>query len=593
MDCGPPHPDVSGHDAFPDTFSAPPEEDFGDLSIHDQLDTYRNPLDTNLLAASFQFAKDCEPWSAGRLSDIGHKALGQHELSVLQDSFADIERTTSIDETVGWCYPSPSSSASSTSSDDWALAPSNQIRLSIELTGVLHDLFHTRTCGILSIKNGYQENPWRTALWPMSACEPALHYALLSMTASHVTAQYPELRMKALEFQTTSIELLRNNIASMRSDAALATALVLAFSESWHSHIYSGIHHLRGAREFIMNGLAEQEQMIMNGEELSRIRFLRSTWLYMDVIARLTAVAGEDPDDLDLMLAPEIGPQQPLHEIDPLMGCAATLFPLLGAVANLVKKVRRTTRTPLREVAKAASLRDQIQNWQVPANFIAPKDETLEIDHSRQTAEAYRYATLLFLFQSVPMICIEEPAALAERALRHLAAVPVTSPATIIHIFPLLAAGCEASSAEDREFVTERWDAMRDRMCIGNLDRCWDVMREVWNRRDAAGASSSFAAPNNPSDILADDVRIPGCIDPWLVSNAPSASHLPSPGRDEPGRPRVKIDPELTVRGNLHWVAVMGDMRWESRFLPYSWTSAPISWSTPMTWLTLWLVLLG
>lgn len=447
------------------------------------------------------------------------------------------------------------------------MAPSNQITLSVELTGVLHDLFHTRTCGILSIKNGHQENPWRTALWPMTMYEPALHYALLSMTASHVAAQYPELRMKALEFQTTSIELLRNNIASMRSDAALATTLVLAFSESWHSHIYTGILHLRGAREFIMTGLAEQEQTIMNGEELARIRFLRSTWLYMDVIARLTAVGGEDPDDLDLMLAPAIGPQQPLHEIDPLMGCAATLFPLIGAVANLVKRVRKTTRTPLREVARAASLRDQIQNWQVPANFIAPKDETLEIDHSRQTAEAYRYATLLFLSQSVPMICIEEPAALAERTLSHLATVPVASSATIIHIFPLLAAGCEASSAEDREFVKERWDAMKDRMCIGNLDRCWDVMKEVWARRDAAGASSLFAATNNPSDVSADDTCIPGCIDPWLVNNAPSAPHLLSPGRDETGRPRVKIHPELTIRGNLHWVAVMRDMRWESRFL--------------------------
>jgi hypothetical protein len=67
--------------------------------------------------------------------------------------------------------------------------------------------FDKQTCGILSVKDGPTENPWRTLIWPL----------------------------------TTGIE-------KMRTDTALATTLVLAFSESWDQHISTGIEHLRGAR---------------------------------------------------------------------------------------------------------------------------------------------------------------------------------------------------------------------------------------------------------------------------------------------------------------------------------------------------------
>ena len=43
------------------------------------------------------------------------------------------------------------------------------------------------------------------------------------------------------EHMKKSIKALRNGIGKMDSDAALATTLVLAFSESWDVHISTGI----------------------------------------------------------------------------------------------------------------------------------------------------------------------------------------------------------------------------------------------------------------------------------------------------------------------------------------------------------------
>ena len=486
----------------------------------------------------------------------------------LQDgavSLDDIEEVLRPPDTIGrFPYPSPSPSQS----PQLSCSPVSPITISLdpEFSGMLHRLFHERTCGILSIKNGPDENPWSTLLWPIIFDDPSLYYAMLSLTASHASSQFPELKVKGLEFMTASMELFRSNLSRMRCDTALATALILAFAESWHSHIYTGIMHLRGARNLIMQGLQHQDSYL-DEEGLERLDFLRGTWVYMDVIARLTTLGGEDPEDLDCIVMPTYGPETVIHKIDPLMGCATTLFPLIGAVASLVKTVRKSAKTPLRIVAKAASLRDSIVKWQIPSQFVPPRDETLEIDHSRHTAEAYRWATVLYLYQSVPMICTQEPSELAELTLRHLAAVPIASRATIIHIFPLLAAGCEATSDDDRAFVAERWEKMIERMCIGNLDRCWDVVKEVWERRDDLVERSIPASPRRASSHgeREEAEEIKTCS----LKNMARRISMPSNERSKEQGPgnMVKIDPRFTVRGKLHWVAVMLERGWESEYL--------------------------
>ena len=476
-------------------------------------------------------------------------------------------------------YPSPPLTQPS-SPLEIPFGPSPNINLDPEFSGFLHLLFHDHTCGILSIKNGLGENPWWNLLWPMAFTDAALYYSTLAMTASHAaSSRYPALRHKALALQTTGIHLLQANMSKMRSDTALATALVLAFAESWHSHIYSGIIHLRGARRMILQGLEQQASTEMDAIDQDRMQFLQSTWVYMDVIARLTALGGDDPEDLDSIVLPTMyGPEAVIHEIDPLMGCATTLFPLIGAIASLIKEVRKSRKTLLQTITRAAVLRDQVIKWEAPARFNPPRDETLEIDHSRHTAEAYKYATILYLYQAVPMVCTEEPSKLAKETLLHLAAVPDSSRATIIHIFPLLAAGCEASSAGDRAFVEERWAAMRNRMCIGNLDRCWDVVKEVWNRRDDVRRRSpgwasphsrrqSFqdtgsAASSRPhSPLRAEEIKT--CSPRSIMERDSSNTSRQGSKEKGPGN-KVKIDPEMTVRGPLHWVAVMTEKKWES-----------------------------
>ncbi|PQE30854.1 c6 finger domain-containing protein [Rutstroemia sp. NJR-2017a WRK4] len=459
--------------------------------------------------------------------------------------------------------------------------------------------FDKQTCGILSVKDGPTENPWRTLVWPLARDSPALYHAIASMTAFHTSKEKPALRVDGMEHMRRSIRSLATGIEKMRTDTALATTLVLAFSESWDQHISTGIEHLRGAKILVNQALMKHSKRSLVGDDLARLKFLCNTWVYMDVIARLTSIDDDDSTDFEHVLSPlntSTSFPSASTEIDPLMGSAATLFPLIGRAANLCRKVRKLSSNSIAIISQAMELKQAIEQWSPCTTFSSPEDPTSEIQHALQTAEAYRYATLLHLHQAVPEIPSLTSAQLAKKVLVYLATVPLSSRLVIVQIYPLLAAGCEASEDEDRKWVDERWQSMAQRMWIGNIDRCWEVMQEVWSRRDAVareteqenlrkagkrdmgmlyseGSMRKFEEELaneeiNFSDLLNDTGILSRRASPagQRRSIAAQGGFAEAKRRQEPIT--EDMDPELTVRGRLHWVGVMKDWEWESTLTP-------------------------
>ncbi|TVY24169.1 Beauvericin cluster-specific repressor [Lachnellula hyalina] len=448
--------------------------------------------------------------------------------------------------------------------------------------------FDKQTCGILSVKDGPTENPWRTLIWPLARDSPALYHAIASMTAFHTSKERPALRVDGMEHMRRSIRSLATGIEKMRTDTALATTLVLAFSESWDQHISTGIEHLRGAKILVNQALTAHKKRNVSGDEFARLRFLCNTWVYMDVIARLTSVDDDEYSDFDHIL-PALNTFTPNTEIDPLMGCAATLFPLIGRAANLCRKVRKVETNSIQLISQAIELKEAIEQWSPPPGsaFERPEDPTSEIQHALQTAEAYRYATLLYLHQAVPEIPSFTSAQLAKKVLVYLATVPLSSRLVIVQIYPLLAAGCEAWDSEDRQWVEERWGSMVSRMWIGNIDRCFEVMQEVWSRRDNDAAEkaekensrrggvrmvhSESSKRKFEEELALDDMF---SFSDMLNANSTGSSGDRQKRRNTlgsigGGKKRMEpateeMDPELTVRGRMHWVGVMKDWEWES-----------------------------
>lgn len=509
--------------------------------------------------------------------------------------------------------PSNSSSTSSRSTDFTLFRPP---RLEPQSPEMLMCRFVQETCAILSVKDGPTENPWRTLVLEMGQGCEALSHAISSMSALHGATRNVQLRSAGIGHMNKSIRRLSSEIQSMRLDQALATSLALALGEGWDEKISTGIVHLKGAKELLYKALMEQNQNMERGQltraDAKRMKFLCNTYVYLDVIARLTSTEDNGYVDLDQMLYLADRPfRNNEMEIDPLMGCATTLFPLMGKAASLIQRVRKTQVNGLNIIDEANSLRERLLDWNPPDHHLVeqPEDPNSNVHHAIHTAEAYRQAILLHLHQAVPELASEPSYVLAHNIMRTLAGVPLSSNTLIVQIYPLLVGSCEMVSLEDREFATKRWEAMMRRLSIVNVTSCWHIVREVWSRRDlhmqkqrlglgpgSAPVRSRSQMQNFPpglkrrttgTEAVSDQdlIDIPQTDDTVFlepegrppkrrltfdVQSRPEFAHAggrhPTSTSRRPGDgPILNIEPEYTVRGHLHWLAVMEDWRWEGK----------------------------
>ena len=533
------------------------------------IDLYARPSDP----LDYQSMEPIPAYRNRRLRD-------QQMSSAMEEDVEEVVREPASPDTLMIPMSSPTHSDSSSSSESIVLSP----KFDTYGQEMLLKRFNAETCGILSIKNGPLENPWKMMLWPLAMTEPALHHAISAMTAFHASKDDRKLRHVGVQHMTKSIRHLSLGLNTMRIDTALSTTLVLAFCESWDLLISTGIKHLRGAKDQIFRLMENCSSDAIPQQSLERIGFLVRTWVYMDVIARLTSLEGDDSEAFDILSNPICQISMQGHGIDPLMGCASTMFPTIGRVGNLIRKVRQTRKNSYKVIEEATILKAQLEKWKAPPHFEEPREN---VEQALFTAEAYRSATLLYLYQAVPEISLgsvmDRIADLAAEVLTNLAAVPVTSGAVIIHIFPLLAAGCEATDPEHRVFIEDRWDAMTRRMKIGNIDKCLEVVRDVWERRDSHEAQrlrnkafvpdSNIQASDIPTTIIKRSMSIGD--DPYdrdsQISTDGSRRGLQTSSdtsrlghmRRESSTKEEKLDFDLTVRGRRHWAGVMKDKDWE------------------------------
>jgi hypothetical protein len=481
-----------------------------------------------------------------------------------------------------------SSSSSSSDSQDYRLLV--QPHLSLESPEMLGRQFNRDTCGVLSVKDGPTENPWRTLVWPLTHDCPALYHAIASMTSFHLSADTPAMRIQGIDHMRTAVRELAEGLQNMRFDAAISTTLVLAFAESWDQHISTGINHIKGAKLLINQALLQHRRAPRYGDDWNRLKFLCNTWIYMDVIARLTSTDEDESNDVDAVHDSIYSMGRTETSLDPLMGCAHSLFPIIGRVANLVRRIRRLKHNGPAIIYHATQLKIQLDDWCPPSFIEDPEDETTSPRDSIKTAIAYQYATLLYLHQAVPEMPSLSSSALAKRVLDEIATVEPRSRSTIVHIYPLMAAGCEVTKKEDREWVIRRWELMSSRMKLGLLEKTLQVTKEVWARRDEYAASCA-SYDNMLYDSISSHSPLKREYDQYVENFFPrnvsvgvgpvskrsmhnlfplfehptTTSVLPEQpnNRKEFRLPIELLEPEFTVNGRLHWLGVMQDWSWE------------------------------
>lgn len=106
---------------------------------------------------------------------------------------------------------------------------------------------------------------------------------------------------------------------------------------------------------------------------------------------------------------------------------------------------------------------------------------------------------------------------------------------------------------EDRSWVKERWEAMIMRLRINNVDRCWEIVQEVWARRDAYEKEGNKRSGKGSS------------------TNSGLPKQYPRKSKESILSVPDELDRVYTVRGELHWLKIMKDREWEGMFFFTPW----------------------
>ena len=53
-------------------------------------------------------------------------------------------------------------------------------------------------------------------------------------------------------------------------------------------------------------------------------------------------------------------------------------------------------------------------------------------------------------------------------------------------LWPLFVAACEAVAEKDRDLAESTFEKVRKRQGMRNIERAWEIVREVWRRADGA-----------------------------------------------------------------------------------------------------------
>ena len=350
--------------------------------------------------------------------------------------------------------------------------------------------FHQYAVQVLSMSER-SENPWSTVVWPMACQSEALFHALAAIACFQQVRNVPFMHEQGLAHIQESLQdfIKEQNDEDTGHDVLIATALALSIATSWNSQKPSiDYDHIQTAKRLIHQSIITCKTSPCFREISYQMRFLSRAWLHRDVLARFTC-SSNPVLDLELFSfianSSNLGPTS--EELDPLMGYSTTLFPTLGRVANLVSEIRTrfTRRNSPVIISKAIELRHTIEDWAPAVDLEKVDDPTPIMTDAIQTAEAYRWATLLLLQQAVPelpsLVSYKE---LGQRVLVYLATVPNASLTILIHTYPLMIAATEAVEEEDREFVRDRWKSLSERITTGIIDRCIEITEEVWYRRD-------------------------------------------------------------------------------------------------------------
>ncbi|EOO01889.1 putative fungal zn binuclear cluster domain containing protein [Phaeoacremonium minimum UCRPA7] len=390
-------------------------------------------------------------------------------------------------------------------------------------------------CNVLSHLIVFREesgNPFQQLVLPLSQKSSPVMNAIYALASAHLEYRGVENGEKSLYFHNQAIQGLARLIereGKVNRNELLAAIMLIVYYEvlvqKGRSNIVEG--HLKGALAIMSSSPEPTDPTAI---------FLERAFRFYDVIAALsfgTAPLSTAPAAGCLLPFPPLGAPavSALSNVDTLLGMATTLWPIihrLSGLSSLKSELENAVGTGQMS-SKIAVLRTELETtsdaievalrqWQpcLPSEF-SPDDavECIAKAHAKQAeaakdsespekarlhsifnnAMAYRHSAFVYLYRTIYGYSRSSPLVQshAHAALVHCAATCSYEGPMSALLWPLFVAACEAATAEDRELARDAFVRIEKRQGMMNIERAWDIVREVWRRTDMSEKDSLLA----------------------------------------------------------------------------------------------------
>jgi hypothetical protein len=237
----------------------------------------------------------------------------------------------------------------------------------------------------------------------------------------------------------------------------------------------SVVNHLMGAKAIVTRRGADEWL------ESSSARFLLSLFAYHDILSSISR--GHRP------LFDHEADFKAVEGADNMRSIAEVLL-IVARTSQLQHaiKTRRQEEAANGDLALTESEDSTgraLQQKLLAMQFSFHRDTATNPDISH-TAESYRHAAFIYLYRTWLGVGAPNPISVEhiQSCLFHISLVPVTSPLTSSHIWPLFTAGCEVIDSAQRQFVRDRFKGMYESKLFPSWNRVMRDIGEVWAAKD-------------------------------------------------------------------------------------------------------------
>ncbi|KAF2001723.1 hypothetical protein P154DRAFT_489655 [Amniculicola lignicola CBS 123094] len=319
--------------------------------------------------------------------------------------------------------------------------------------------------------NGFRFELMPMALSSSDTSSQSLLQATLALSAFHLGRPDEALRHKVRAIKSLSQSFQGGNVSKL---VQMSACMMLCVYSVFDASDTTWNLHLQGART-ITKTLSREEQ------ESPAMQFLTSWFDYHDVFSSYSYASEVDPQMINVQIVLP-GADFSNRKVIGLLGCSTELLKLISCINQLRALNTGVQRNTPEMLNHSLQIRKRLQSLSQEIH-IAYGEATVTIDHDRitLTAELYRIAALLYLYEVAPPQAVPEHAveSLVRECFITLGQLEVcTSP------WPLFILACNVTSDVDRLKTLGIIKTAEQKRHIGNYRLIKGIIEAVWKQQD-------------------------------------------------------------------------------------------------------------